>query len=165
MGRAFSDHLTAVVEGREELGVALQGMLSDTLSAIAKESSIKAGLNLAEGFAALATYRYDAAAEHFAAAGIYTGVAVAAGLAGAALAPSTPDKGRGWRRRSARARVAAGRPGGPARGETVINVAFNGPAVRHGRRGAGCARARWRAERGRRTGRRADQPPRARGIR
>lgn len=127
MGRAFSDHLTAVVEGREELGVALQGMLSDTLSAIAKESSIKAGLNLAEGFAALATYRYDAAAEHFAAAGIYTGVAVAAGLAGAALAPSTPDKGAGGGGAAREPASPQGAPGGPARGETVINVAFNGP--------------------------------------
>ena len=127
MGRAFSDHLTAVVEGREELGVALQGMLSDTLSAIAKESSIKAGLNLAEGFAALATYRYDAAAEHFAAAGIYTGVAVAAGLAGAALAPSTPDKGAGGGAAAREPASPQGAPGGPARGETVINVAFNGP--------------------------------------
>ena len=127
MGRAFSDHLTAVVEGREELGIALQGMLSDTLSAIAKESSIKAGLNLAEGFAALATYRYDAAAEHFAAAGIYTGVAVAAGLAGAALAPSTPDKGAGGGGAAREPASPQGDPGGPARGETVINVAFNGP--------------------------------------
>jgi len=126
MGRAFSDHLMAVVEGREELGTALQGMLSDTLLTIAKESSVKAGLNLAEGFAALATYRYDAAAEHFAAAGIYTGVAVAAGLSGAAVAPAAADKGSAApaRRESASPQGSASAQGG---GGTVINVAFNGP--------------------------------------
>lgn len=129
MGRAFSDHLTAVVEGREELGTALQGMLSDTLTAISKEASVKAGLNLAEGFAALATYRFDAAAEHFTAAGIYTGVAAVSGIAGAAIAPASNDNARGSAGEASARQSASpqGAVGGSSRGETVINVAFNGP--------------------------------------
>ena len=130
MGRAFSSHLTAFIEGKEELGVALQGMLADTLKAISQEAAIKAGLNLAEGFAALATYRYDAAATHFAAAGIYTAVAVGAGAVGAAIAPSSASKteggagdSKGGDRSAAPMAAGSTTSGGP----TVINVAFNGP--------------------------------------
>lgn len=129
MGKAFSDHLTAFVEGKEELGVALQGMLSDTLKAISQEAAVKAGLNLAEGFAALATYRYDAAASHFAAAGIYTGVALASGAVGAAIAPSSSTAAREGAASQERSREAAPMAAGSTTsgGPTVINVAFNGP--------------------------------------
>lgn len=85
VGSAYSKHLMALVTGREEMGEALQGMLADTLSKIGEESAVKAGFNLAEGIAAAATYRYDAAAQHFAAFGIYTAVAAGTGAAGAAL--------------------------------------------------------------------------------
>ncbi|MEZ4395029.1 MAG: hypothetical protein R3A48_28460 [Polyangiales bacterium] len=90
MGEAFASHLQAVIAGREDLGTALQGMLSDTLMAISKESAIKAGLYLAEGFASLVGYQYDRAAAAFTASAIFTGVAVASGLGGAALAPAAP---------------------------------------------------------------------------
>ena len=130
MGKAVSTHLVAVLQGKEELGTALQAMLSDTLSAISQEATVKAGLNLAEGFAALATYRYDAAAQHFAAAGIFTAVAAASGVAGAALAPqakgasAAPTGGGNERERSAAPMSQGSTTGG---GTTVINVAFNGP--------------------------------------
>lgn len=130
MGRAFSDHLIALVEGREELGTALQGMLSDTLKAISQEAAVKAGLNLAEGFAALATYRYDAAGEHFAAAGIYTAVAGLAGVGAAVTAPSTPGASTGQGRAAndnARSATPMSGGAGGSVGATVINVAFNGP--------------------------------------
>ena len=130
MGKAVSTHLVAVLQGKEELGTALQAMLSDTLSAISQEATVKAGLNLAEGFAALAIYRYDAAAQHFAAAGIFTAVAAASGVAGAALAPqakgasAAPTGGGNERDRSAAPMSQGSTTGG---GTTVINVAFNGP--------------------------------------
>jgi hypothetical protein len=131
MGRAFSDHLTAFIEGREELGTALQGMLADTLKTISQEAAVKAGLELAGGFAALATYRFDAAASHFTAAGIYTGVAAAAGLAGAAIAPSSAKANAGEAspaaNDNARSATPMGVGGGGRSGETVINIAFNGP--------------------------------------
>lgn len=85
MGEAFSNHLMGVVSGREALGEALQGMLSDTLGAIGKEASVKAGMQLGEGFATLFFNPAESAA-HFTSAGIYTGVAVAAGLGAAATA-------------------------------------------------------------------------------
>lgn len=129
MGKAMSTHLVAVLQGKEELGDALQAMLSETLLAISQEATVKAGLNLAEGFAALATYRYDAAAQHFAAAGIFTAVAAASGVAGAALAPQTKGAqasggGGAERDRSAAPMSQGSTTGG---GSTVINVAFNGP--------------------------------------
>jgi len=130
MGKAMSTHLVAVLQGKEELGTALQAMLSETLSAISQEATVKAGMSLAEGFAALATYRYDAAASSFAAAGIFTAVAAASGAAGAALAPQTkgagsaPTGGGNERERSAAPMSQGSTTGG---GTTVINVAFNGP--------------------------------------
>lgn len=131
MGQAVATHLVAVLQGKEELGTALQAMLSETLSAISQEATVKAGLNLAEGFAALATYRYDAAATHFAAAGIFTAVAAATGVAGAALAPQASAGGaQAQGGRESRDRSAAPMSAGAASGAssaTVINVAFNGP--------------------------------------
>ena len=130
MGKAMATHLVAVLQGKEELGAALQAMLADTLSAISQEATVKAGLELAGGFAALATYRYDAAAQHFAAAGIFTAVAAASGVAGAALTPqakgasSAPSGGGNERDRSAAPMSQGSTTGG---GTTVINVAFNGP--------------------------------------
>lgn len=127
MGKAFSDHLTAFIEGREELGAALQGMLADTLKAISQEAAVKAGLNLAEGFAALATYRYDAAAEHFAAAGIYTGVAALAGVGAAAVAPASGKPSGAPSASQDRSATPMTSGSQSSRGDTVINVAFNGP--------------------------------------
>lgn len=94
VGDALVSHVVAFATGREELGDALKGMLHDTLESIGKEASVKAALNVAEGLGALATYRFDAAANHFAAAGVYTGVAVAAGLGAGALAPAAQQAGQ-----------------------------------------------------------------------
>lgn len=133
MGKAYAKHLMAVVQGREELGAALQGMLADTLTAIAEESAKQAGVNLAGGFAALATYRYDAAANHFAAAGIYTGLAVGTGLAGAALQPETARQGGASRAEGERSRALdTGRnkaSNDNAKGTTIIEMHYYSPVI------------------------------------
>lgn len=133
MGKAYAKHLMAVVQGREELGAALQGMLADTLTAIAEESAKQAGVNLAGGFAALATYRYDAAANHFAAAGIYTGLAVGTGLAGAALQPETARQGGASRAEGERSRALdTGRnkaSNDNAKGTTIIEQHYYAPVI------------------------------------
>jgi hypothetical protein len=127
MGRAFSDHLTAFVEGREELGTALQGMLADTLKSISEESAVKAGLNLAEGFAALATYRYDAAAQHFAASGIYASVAALAGVTAGAIAPKAANASAASASGAARSAAPMSSPSSEKAAGITVNVAFNGP--------------------------------------
>ena len=135
MGNAYAKHLVAVVQGREEMGAALQGMLADTLTSISEESAKKAGFNLAEGFAALATYRYDAAANHFAAFGVYTGLAVGSGVAGAAITPSKPAAGgaaaAGAERDRGRA-LNTGRGGAAndnARGTSIIEHHYYAPVI------------------------------------
>ena len=127
MGRAFSDHLTAFIEGREELGAALQGMLSDTLKAISQEAAVKAGLELASGFAALASYRFDAAASHFAASGIFTAVAAASGLAGGAIAPKAANASAASASGAARSAAPMSSPSSEKAAGITVNVAFNGP--------------------------------------
>lgn len=90
LGKALSDHFQAVVAGRESVGQALEGVLGDTLTSIGKEAAVKGGMETAEGLAALAgVVTAGLAPGHFAAAGAYFGVAGLAGLAGAALTPSS----------------------------------------------------------------------------
>lgn len=88
-GKALGAHFQLVVEGRETVGVALQGMLSDTLIAIGQEAVVKGAMEIAEGIAALAgIYTAGLAPGHFAAGAAFLGVGALAGVAGAALAPS-----------------------------------------------------------------------------
>ena len=132
VGSAYSKHLMALVQGREEGGQALRGFLADTLTSIGQESATKAGFNVAEGIAALATYRYDAAAQHFAAAGVYTVVAAGTGAAGAALAPSAPSASASGASSVASSRgdrtgVAANDNG--SGGTTIIEQHFYSPVI------------------------------------
>jgi hypothetical protein len=135
MGNAYAKHLVAVVQGREEMGAALQGMLADTLTSISEESAKKAGFNLAEGFANLARYDFGAAANNFTAFGIYTGLAVGSGLAGAAVTPSKPAAGgaaaAGAERDRGRA-LGTGRSGAAndnAKGTTIIEQHYYAPVI------------------------------------
>lgn len=94
MGRAIGTHIQAVIAGREDLGQALQGTLADTLKAIGEEAAIKAGLHAANALAS-AIFAPPVAVQEAAAAAAYTGVAIAAGVAGAALTPSAPQASSG----------------------------------------------------------------------
>lgn len=60
-------------------------MLRSALKALAGEALVKSVFELAEGWAAAATYRYDQAVMHWKAAGIYAAVGGAAALAGRAF--------------------------------------------------------------------------------
>lgn len=89
MGRALGQHVNAVVSGRESVLQGLQGMLSDTLTAIGQEAVVKGAMQMAEGAAMLAgIYTAPLAPGHFAAGAAYMGVGALVGAAGAALAPS-----------------------------------------------------------------------------
>lgn len=83
--------LEAIKSG-EDVGAALSKMLSATLQTIGQEATVRALMETAAGFAALATpVTAPMAPGHFAAAGVYAGVAVAAGVGYMAL-PTPPGK-------------------------------------------------------------------------
>lgn len=83
--------LEAIKSG-EDVGAALNKMLTATLQSIGQEATVQALMETAAGFAALATpVTAPMAAGHFAAAGVYAGVAVAAGVGYMAL-PTPPGK-------------------------------------------------------------------------
>lgn len=98
MGRAIGTHVQALIDGKESVGQALQGMLSDTLISVGKEAVIQGGMEMAKGVAALAgVVTAPLAPGHFAAGAAFLAVGAAAGVAGAALAPSAaaPSAGAG----------------------------------------------------------------------
>ena len=127
MGKAFSDHLTAFIDGREELGAALQGMLHDTLKSISEESAVKSGLNLAEGLAALAMQKYDSAAQFFAASAVFAGVAGLAGVTAGAIAPKAANASAAASSGAARSAAPMSSPSSEKAAGITVNVAFNGP--------------------------------------
>lgn len=91
----FSDaiwtSLEAIKSG-EDVGAALNKMLTATLQSIGQEATVRALMETAAGIAALATpLTAPEAPGHFAAAGVYASVAVAAGVGYMAL-PSPPSK-------------------------------------------------------------------------
>lgn len=96
---ALRSHFQAWVTGRETMAQAAQGIVHEVLLAVATESIVKALFNYGEGIAALASYNYPKAAQNFAAAGVYTAVAVLAGAGAAATVPSSasaaPSSGAG----------------------------------------------------------------------
>jgi ribosomal protein L35 len=138
MTDAVGKHIEAVVMGRESLGEAVQGMLSDTLAAIAKRASVSAAEELVASLASLAVGDLRGAGLHGAAAVGYTAVAALAGAGSAAAAPSAPSapsaSGAGASRSAGDVTPRAAGKSGGGDGQTV-NVYFGGPVI-----GAGGAR-------------------------
>ena len=88
MTSAWGSHLSAVIDGREALGEALQGMLSDTLKAVGKRAGVSAMEEAAAALASLAYGNLPAAGLHAAAAAGFAAVAAAAGYLGQEVAPA-----------------------------------------------------------------------------
>jgi hypothetical protein len=130
MGQAIAKHAQGLLDGKESVGEALQGMLSDTLASLAQQAIVKGAMETAEGIAALAgVVTAPLAPGHFAAAGAYFGVAALAGIGAAATAPSSasaaPAAPAPERESAARVSGSKGSNGGD--GATVYNVMFGGP--------------------------------------
>lgn len=144
MGTAVGDHVTAMVTGRESVGVALQGMASDMLLAVGKQAMVKGAFELAEGFGALAgVVTAPLAPGHFAASAAYFAVGALASAAGAAIAPAATTAAPS----SASAAPSGERAGnvtprgaGSSEGGTVINVNFGGSTIVGGGGARGAAR-------------------------
>lgn len=88
MRGALKNAIAADILGYESLGVAIKKATANLLANIAAEAAIRAMVQVAAGFAALAVYDFGAAANHFQAAAIYGAVAAAAGVAAKALMSS-----------------------------------------------------------------------------
>lgn len=136
MAEAFGHHLQAFVTGKETIGEALQGMLSDTLASIAQQATVKGALELAEGIAALAgVVTAGLAPGHFAASAAYFGVAALAGIGAAATAPTpaTPAAAPARASSSTSTEPATRLPSGGGKGSgekgegTTVNISFGGP--------------------------------------
>lgn len=129
MTSSFKSHLAALITGRETLGEALRGMLHETLLNLATEAAVQSLMNLARGFAMLASQNYPAAAQSFTAAALFGGVAVAAGVGAAVTAPAQSSAapagaGGGADRGPASAGVGAGGGAGGG-GMTVVSLNVN----------------------------------------
>ena len=130
MGKALGSHVNAVVQGRETIGVAAQGVLSDTLSAIGQEAVVKGAMQFAEGLAMLAgIYTAPLAAGHIAAGVAFMGVGALVGAAGAALAPSGGASASPSAAPSAPVGATSSTANDNARGPTEITINLGGGVV------------------------------------
>jgi hypothetical protein len=130
MGQAIAKHAQGLLDGKESVGEALQGMLSDTLASLAQQAIVKGAMETAEGIAALAgVVTAPLAPGHFAAAGAYFGVAALAGIGAAATAPSSASAAPAAPapERESAARVSGSKGSASGDGATVYNVNFGGP--------------------------------------
>ena len=130
MGQAIAKHAQGLLDGKESVGEALQGMLSDTLASLAQQAIVKGAMETAEGIAALAgIVTAPLAPGHFAAAGAYFGVAALAGIGAAATAPSSGSAATAApaAAREPAARVSGSRGTSSEGGGVVYNVNFGGP--------------------------------------
>lgn len=135
MTTAVGKHIEAVVTGRETMGEALRGMLSDALGAIAKRASVSAAEELVSSIASLAMGDLRGAGLHAAAAVGFTAVAGLAGAASSAVAPAALSAATGHSAGSAAAPLPAHGGSSKDSGGQVVNVYFGGPVI-----GAGGAR-------------------------
>lgn len=95
-GKALGQHAIAAVKGTETVGEALQGTVSDTLTAVGTQAIIKGAMEIAEGTAALAGIVTAAAAPgHFIAGAAFMGVGALATSLGGAIAPTPSGAGSG----------------------------------------------------------------------
>jgi hypothetical protein len=127
----FKSQLPALIEGRENAGEALQGMLHETLLSVATESAVKALFEGAAAIASAAGGNYPAAGQHAIAAGMYAGVAVAAGV-GAAISTPHPATASAVSGASSSGRSAGTGPSADSGGSNVTNIVnVNGFAMTH----------------------------------
>lgn len=129
MTDAVGKHIEAVVTGRETMGDALRGMLSDALGAIAKRASVSAAEEFVSSIASLAVGDLRGAGLHAAAAVGFTAVAGLAGAASSAVAPAAPSAAAGHSAGSAAAPLPAHGGSSKDSGGQVVNVYFGGPVI------------------------------------
>jgi len=162
MAEAVGQSLAAAISGSDGNSKSLRRITHDMLQALSAQALVKGLFEVAEGIASAASYNYDAAAKHFAAAAAFGAVGVATGLgarmvgtgsSGASAAPSTAREttragGSGYGSGTARAGTSDDRspltinlsvfPGGEAEAGRQINKAL---AAYYSQTGRGVASA------------------------
>ena len=93
LAQGIQGAVAAAILGQESLGTALRKAVSQALAAYAAQEAIMAIIYTAEGFAALAGFAEDSAANYFTAAAFAGAAAGAAGTAAHFLAPSQSSSG------------------------------------------------------------------------
>lgn len=133
VGTAMASHAQAMIQGKETIGAALQGMLKDVLTSIGSEAMIKGAMMMAEGAAALAgIYTAPLAAGNFAAGAAFFGVGALASAAGAAIPAASTGGGGGGGGAAGGSAAMAGpagatpmRSGGGGSDEAPKNITIN----------------------------------------
>jgi hypothetical protein len=95
-GESFGKHVNLIISGQESVGEGVLNMVQEVVTGIGQEAIVKAAMSTAEGVAALAgVLTAPLAPGHFAAAGAYAAVGVAALGAGAILGAARGSGGGG----------------------------------------------------------------------
>lgn len=127
MTAAFSSAVGAWLDGSKSFVDAAEEMAKGVIKALVQESIVQGVTELARGIADLASYRYDSAALHFAAAAAW---AVVGGVAGGIGAATGAFGGAGKGQESASQKDLADRDReaqrGAAAGTTVVNIYTTG---------------------------------------
>lgn len=141
MTSAFSSAVGAWLDGSKSFVEAAEEMAKGVIKALVQESIVQGVTELARGIADLASYRYDSAALHFAAAGAWAivgGVAGGIGAATGAFGGGGKDSGGSSQRDMADADRERQREA--AAGPTVVNLYMTGMPMTQADVGAGFAR-------------------------
>ncbi len=93
--QAFQASFQAAVLGQDSFGNAMRKMVADYIASQASLAMVGAIVEMAHGFAALASHRYADAAFHFKAAAFYAAVGAVAGMAARAIAGGGAGGGSG----------------------------------------------------------------------
>jgi hypothetical protein len=123
MTSSFKSHMAAVIQGRETIAQAFEGLINDVLMSLATESAVQAIYETAKGIADLASYNYVGAGQHFAAAGLYAVIAAGSGAAVFAMNKASAGGGAAAAAGSA-APPASARAGGGATPKGDGNVTY-----------------------------------------
>lgn len=82
---AMYDSITATIDGTASFGKAMKDMTSIMLQELAREAGVLAIKETAMGLGSLAVFNFPSAANHFAAAGLWTGLALGSGVGAYAI--------------------------------------------------------------------------------
>jgi len=95
----------------------MRNVAASTIRSVGQQASVEGAMEAARALAALATYRYDAAANHAAASAAFFGVAALAGIGAGLTSVKGPGLGGSSRK---------GADGGPGGGKVSVNVTWIG---------------------------------------
>jgi hypothetical protein len=124
VSKAFAASVAAAIEGAKSFEEVMAGMVKNILSSLLQEAIVQTLRETALGIADVASYKYDSAAAHFAAAGAWVAVGAAAGAGLGAVAASG---GGGGGSASAAANAPQENQEAQQTQSITINMTYNNP--------------------------------------